>query len=114
MAKRKYARVVVRKGSLTENLFLTRDCGWTADLRKASKFATTEAAQAAVRRCHVGSNYGLFPTSPNPMRHLPRKPKKEHLPFWARPEVPQGPCRASRPCSPAASRWAEKWDLPQD
>lgn len=111
MAKRKYAKVVVRKGSLTENLFLTRNCGWTADWKKAARFATQAAAITAARRCKVGANYGLFPTSPNPIRHLPQKPKKAHLPFWARPEPEQA---RDRPVPRAAQRWAEKWDLPQD
>ncbi len=106
MTKRKYAKAVVRKGG-TADRWLTRDCRWTAEWKRAARFATQDAAAEAAQRCHAGSNYGIFPTSPNP---IPRR-AGYRLPFWARPEVPQA---RERRVSRAASRWAEKWDLPQD
>lgn len=104
MAKRKSAKMVIRKGSLTENRWLTRQCGWTKDPAKAARFGSQEAAITFARRCGK-TGYGLFPTW-----HM--RPVRERCAGkWCEPEMPQGP---DRPVPRAAQRWAEKWDLPQD
>ena len=65
---KKFSKLVVRKGSLTEDRYLTRGCVWTRVWRVAAKFASQRTAIAAAKRCQVGNDYGLFPTGPYPMR----------------------------------------------
>lgn len=99
MAKR--GMKVVRKGSLTENWWLTRQCGWTKQKAKAARFSSSSSAVSFANRCGK-TGYGVFPASY-------RGPRCNQ--YWCPMEDPQGP---DRPISRAAQRWAEKWDLPQD
>ncbi len=62
MAERrpKPAKVCVRKGSLAEELYLTRKGTW--DVReKRARFASDDAAERFVRRHVTGENWGIFP-----------------------------------------------------
>ena len=49
----------IRKGSLTENLYLTKDGTW-ANWAKAKKFTTQDAADKFAQKHGIGKNYGLF------------------------------------------------------
>jgi hypothetical protein len=50
----------VRKGSLTEDLYLTRQGTWAAWKQRA-RFASDEAAERFVRKHVEGENWGIFP-----------------------------------------------------
>jgi hypothetical protein len=56
----KSKKVCVRKGSLTEELFLTRKGTWDA-WEKRARFASDDAAERFVRRHVEGENWGVFP-----------------------------------------------------
>jgi hypothetical protein len=56
----KPTKVCVRKGSLVEELYLTRQGTWDAWERRA-RFASQDAAERFVRRHVEGENWGLFP-----------------------------------------------------
>ena len=58
--RRKSTKVCVRKGSLTEELFLTRQGNWDA-WEKRARFGSQEAAERFVRRHVEGENWGIFP-----------------------------------------------------
>jgi hypothetical protein len=56
----KSTKVCVRKGSLTEELFLTRQGTWDV-WEKRARFASNDAAERFVRRHVAGENWGIFP-----------------------------------------------------
>jgi hypothetical protein len=62
MAKRrqKPGKVCVRKGSLTEELYLTRQGTWDT-WEKRKRFDDDEEAERFVRRHVEGENWGIFP-----------------------------------------------------
>ena len=53
-------KLCVRKGSLTEDLYLTRQGTWAAWKQRA-RFASDEAAERFVRKHVEGENWGIFP-----------------------------------------------------
>ncbi len=59
--RRKNSRkVCVRKGSLTEELFLIRQGTWDV-WEKRARFASDDAAERFVRQHVEGDNWGIFP-----------------------------------------------------
>ncbi len=56
----KPGKVCVRKGSLTEELFLTRQGPWDV-WEKRARFGSDELAERFVRRYVEGENWGIFP-----------------------------------------------------
>ncbi len=58
--RRKFGKVCVRKGSLTEELYLTRQGTWDV-WEKRARFSSDEAAERFVRRHVEGENWGIFP-----------------------------------------------------
>ena len=57
---RKSGKVCVRKGSLTEDLYLTRQGTWDV-WGKRARFASDEVAERFVRKHVEGENWGIFP-----------------------------------------------------
>ncbi len=58
--RRKSEKVCVRKGSLTEELYLTRQGTWDV-WEKRARFDNDDAAERFVRRHVEGENWGIFP-----------------------------------------------------
>ena len=59
-AAEKSGKVCIRKGSLREDLYLTRQ--GTRDVwEKRARFADDDAAEQLVRRHVEGENWGIFP-----------------------------------------------------
>ena len=58
--RRKSGKVCVRKGSLTEELYLTRQGTWDV-WKKRAGFGSDEAAERFVRQHVTGENWGIFP-----------------------------------------------------
>jgi len=56
----KPTKVCVRKGSLSEDLYLTRQGTWDA-WEKRARFASQDTAERFVRKHVQGENWGLFP-----------------------------------------------------
>jgi len=56
----KTVKVCVRKGSLVEDLYLTRQGTWD-EWEKRARFASQDAAERFVRKHVEGENWGLFP-----------------------------------------------------
>ena len=56
----KSRKVCVRKGSLTEELYLTRQGTWDV-WEKRARFSSDDAAEGFVRRHVEGENWGIFP-----------------------------------------------------
>jgi hypothetical protein len=71
MSNKKFSKLVIRKGGLTENSYLTRDGTWTHDWLQAARFETCAKAEVAAKRVGV-TNYGLFPTGSYPIRRRAR------------------------------------------
>ncbi len=53
-------KVCVRKGSLTEDLYLTRQGAWDV-WEKRARFASDDVAERFVRQHVQGENWGIFP-----------------------------------------------------
>ena len=58
--RRKSEKVCVRKGSLTEELFLTRQGTWDV-WEKRARFNNDDEAEQFVRQHIEGENWGIFP-----------------------------------------------------
>ena len=58
--RKKSEKVCVRKGSLREDLYLTRQGTWDV-WEKRARFANDDAAEQLVRRHVEGENWGIFP-----------------------------------------------------
>ena len=56
----KSPKVCVRKGSLTEELYLTRQGTWDV-WKKRARFGSDEEAERFVRQHVEGENWGIFP-----------------------------------------------------
>jgi len=53
-------KTCVRLGSLTQDLYLTREGKWDR-WEKRARFSSDEAAERFVRRYVAGENWGIFP-----------------------------------------------------
>jgi hypothetical protein len=58
--RKKSEKVCVRKGSLTEELYLTRHGTWDV-WEKRARFDSDDAAERFVRRHVEGEDWGIFP-----------------------------------------------------
>jgi hypothetical protein len=58
--RRKSGKVCIRKGSLTEELYLTRQGTWDV-WEKRARFDSDEEAERFVCRHVEGQNWGIFP-----------------------------------------------------
>lgn len=59
-ARKKSKKVCVRKGSFTEDLFLTRQGTWDV-WEKRARFSSDDLAERFVRLHVEGENWGTFP-----------------------------------------------------